>query len=178
MKLDVVNYTDNHILAKVVEEDGFEWYLTSFYGWPEASQKHKSWALLSHLATLVEGPWCCIGDFNAILLSSEKQSKHPPPYKQMEDFGLALESCRLADIGFRGYPFTWNNKRPGDTNTKERLDRAIANSEWRERFPASTLTHLFSHASDHASLLLQTMTDHGLRGRGANGFKFGEAWLL
>jgi len=177
VKLDMVNY-NNHILAKVVEEDGFEWYLTGFYGWLEASQKHKSWALLSRLATLVEGPWCCIGDFNAILLSFEKQSKHPPPYKQMEDFGLALESCRLVDIGFRGYPFTWNNKRPGDANTKERLDRAIANSEWRERFPASTLTHLFSHASDHAPLLLQTMTDHRLRGRGANDFKFEEAWLL
>ena len=56
VKLDVVNYTDNHVLAKVVEEDGFEWYLIGFYGWPEACQKHKSWAFLSHLSTLVEGP--------------------------------------------------------------------------------------------------------------------------
>ena len=75
VKLEVGNYTDNHILAKVVEEDGFEWYLSGFYGWPEASQT-QTWVLLSHLATLVEGPWYCIGDFNAILLSSEKQSKH------------------------------------------------------------------------------------------------------
>ena len=96
----------------------------------------------------------------------------------MEDFDLALESCSLADMGFRGYPFSWNNKRPGDANTKERLDRAVANLEWRERFPASTLTHLFSHALDHAPLLLQTMTNHELRGKGANGFKFEEAWLL
>ncbi|KAK7820737.1 hypothetical protein CFP56_038489 [Quercus suber] len=51
-----VNYTEHHILAKVVEEDGFEWWLTCFYGWPEASQKKKSWALLSHLSTLVRGP--------------------------------------------------------------------------------------------------------------------------
>ena len=56
VKLEVVNYTENPILAKVVEEDGFVWHLTGFYGWPEASQKRKSWALLSHLATLVEGP--------------------------------------------------------------------------------------------------------------------------
>ena len=97
VKLEVVNYTKNPILAKVVEEDGFVWHLTGFYGWPEVSQKRKSWALLSHLATLVEGPWCCIGDFNAILLSTEKQSKHPPPYKQMEEFGLALDSCGLCE---------------------------------------------------------------------------------
>ena len=81
VQLDVINYTENHILAKVVEEDGFVWHLTCFYGWPKASQKCKSWALLSHVATLVHGPWLCIGDFNAILLSSKKKSKHPPPYK-------------------------------------------------------------------------------------------------
>ena len=52
--LDVINFTDNHILAKVVENDGFVWHLTRFYGWPEANEKRKSWALLSHLRTFVE----------------------------------------------------------------------------------------------------------------------------
>ena len=28
----IINGSDNHILAKVVEEDGSEWFLTSFYG--------------------------------------------------------------------------------------------------------------------------------------------------
>ena len=72
VKLDVINFTDHHILARVVEEDGFAWMLTRFYGWPEVSQKHKSWALLNHLHSFVDGPWCCIGDFNAILHSSKK----------------------------------------------------------------------------------------------------------
>lgn len=70
--IDVINFTANHILAKVIEEDGFTWYLTRFYGWPESSQKSKSWALLTHLLSFVDGLWLCIGDFNAILLSSEK----------------------------------------------------------------------------------------------------------
>ena len=70
--LDVINFTNNHILAKVVENDGFMWHLIGFYGWPKANEKWKLWALLSHLRTLVEDPWCCIGDFNAILHASEK----------------------------------------------------------------------------------------------------------
>ena len=45
IQLDVVNYTASHILAKVVEEDGFVWFLSGFYGWPEAREKVKSWAL-------------------------------------------------------------------------------------------------------------------------------------
>ena len=32
VNLDVVNFTDNHMLAKVVEPDGFVWHLTRFYG--------------------------------------------------------------------------------------------------------------------------------------------------
>ena len=80
MILDVINFTDNHILVKVVEDDGFVWYLTGFYRWPEANEKRKSWALLSHLQSFIESPWCCIGDFNAILYASEMQSVHAPYY--------------------------------------------------------------------------------------------------
>ena len=78
MTLDFINFTDNHILAKVVEKDGFVWFFTGFYGWPEENEMRKSWTLLSHLKSFVEGPWCCIGVFNAILHASEKQSVNAP----------------------------------------------------------------------------------------------------
>ncbi|KAL4619828.1 hypothetical protein ACB092_06G108800 [Castanea dentata] len=94
--VDLINFTDNHIHAKVKEEDGFVWWLTCFYGWPE---------------TFVEGPWLCIGDFNAFLQSSEKLSKWP------------AQECQLEDLGFKGYPYTWNNKRPGEANTRIWLER-------------------------------------------------------
>ena len=32
VQLQLMNYTANHILVKVREDDGFEWWLTSFYG--------------------------------------------------------------------------------------------------------------------------------------------------
>ena len=72
LRIQLVNYTANHILVKVREDDGFEWWLTGFYGWLEACQWYKSWELLTHLRTFVEGPWLCIGDFNAISQSMEK----------------------------------------------------------------------------------------------------------
>lgn len=40
--LELINYTDNHILVKAKEDDGFEWWLTCFYGWPEVNQRYKS----------------------------------------------------------------------------------------------------------------------------------------
>ncbi|KAK9998700.1 hypothetical protein SO802_018303 [Lithocarpus litseifolius] len=96
----------------------------------------------------------------------------------MEDFRVALEECGLADLGFSGHKFTWTNRRPGLVHTKQRLDRATANRVWMEKFPASSVSHLFSHASDHLPILLKPMKDRRVRGSGAGGFKFEENWLL
>ena len=103
-------FLNKFVVKKPNGGDGLAWMLTCFYGWPEASQKHKSWVLLNHLYSFVDGPWCCIGDFNAILHSSEKQSRFPPPFKQMDEFHSLLDGHSLADLGFVGYPYTWNNK--------------------------------------------------------------------
>ena len=53
IKLEVINYTANHVLAKVTEGDGFVWFMTGFYGWPETQQKHKSWQLLEDRKSVV-----------------------------------------------------------------------------------------------------------------------------
>ena len=53
---------------------------------------------------------------------------------QIDSFCVALEACQLEDLGFDGYPYNWNNNRPGDTNTKFRLDRVVVTNEWRESF--------------------------------------------
>ena len=63
--LELINFIANHIMVRVLEDDRFIWWLTCFYGWLEAIQRHKSWQLLSHLKSFGEGPWLCIGDFNA-----------------------------------------------------------------------------------------------------------------
>ena len=117
--MEVINYTANHVLTKVIEEDGFVRYLTYFYGWPEAQNEERSWKLLAHLKTFVEGPWMVIGDFYAFLNVSEKQSKTQPQMSQIDAFRDALEYCQLEDLGFRGYPFTWSNKRPSCANMSE-----------------------------------------------------------
>ena len=110
------------------------------------TQRSKSWELLAHIQSFVGEPWMCIGDFNAILHSTEKLSKCPPQQNQMDAFCEALEGCQLEDLGFKGYPFTWNNKRPGEANTKLRLDKAVATVEWKNKFQLSSVTHLPPHA--------------------------------
>ena len=176
--MELINYIANHILFKVMEEDSFGWFLSGFYGWPKACQKVKSWELLRHIRSVVDGPWVCIGDFNAIQNSTEKLSERQPQYSQIDVFCDALDHYQLQDLGFRGYKYTWNNKRSGDANTILRLDRAMATMDWRARFPFSSVTHLPPHASDHLPILLQVQGCKKLRQKGQKGFKFEEAWLL
>ncbi|XP_075649791.1 uncharacterized protein LOC142620277 [Castanea sativa] len=155
VNLDIFKFSENQVSAVVTESDGFQWVLTCFYEWPETFERYKSWALLSHVSSLMDGAWMCIGDFNGMLSSSEKLSRRLIPPRQMDAFREVLETCKLTNLGFISYPYTWNNRRLGDANTKERLDRAVANEAWRTKFPKTMVTHIISHSSDHLPLILQ-----------------------
>jgi len=69
-------------------------------------KREKYWALLNHLRTVVEGPWMCIGDFNAILHVFEKLSKQPCHNNLVDSFHNTLDSYQLKDLGYHGYPYT------------------------------------------------------------------------
>ncbi|KAL0010846.1 hypothetical protein SO802_005954 [Lithocarpus litseifolius] len=176
--MELINYSPNHILMKVIEEDGFVWFFIGFYGWPEAQNKEKSWQLLKHLRSFVNGAWLCAGDFNAILHSTEKLSVRPPNSAEIDAFRSGLDSCNFEDLGFRGYTYTWSNKRPGEANTKLRLDRAVATMEWRTKFQISTVSHLPPHALDHLPILVHVKSVQRHQQKFRKGFKFEEAWLL
>ena len=51
-----------------------------------------------------------MGDFNEILFAEEKQGWLIRPERQMQGIRDALDFCRLRDLGFNGFPFTWCNR--------------------------------------------------------------------
>ena len=55
VRLEVINFTVNHVLAKVTEEDGFVWFLTGFYGWPESQKKRKFVEVVEAFTILCSG---------------------------------------------------------------------------------------------------------------------------
>lgn len=40
----------------------------------------------------------------------------------------------LVDLGFRGPMWPWTNKRTGDANVIERLDRMLGDHQWKDHF--------------------------------------------
>jgi hypothetical protein len=69
------------------------------------------------------------------LFDHEKRGGLSRPNVQMEDFRNSLAGSNLCDLGAFGPRFTWSNKRPDADFVTERLDRALATSEFITRFP-------------------------------------------
>ena len=133
VSLHIQTFSLNHIDAHIMIDPNSPWRLISFYGRPEDHHKHESWSYLRHLHSRDLLPCVCIRDFNEILSLDEKQGRIPRSIRAMEEFRSTLLHCGLIDLGYRGNIFTWRNGRPGEAFAQERLDRACASIEWREK---------------------------------------------
>ncbi|XP_075659027.1 uncharacterized protein LOC142628878 [Castanea sativa] len=122
--LHIQTFSPHHIDAHIMVKDEPPWRLTGFYRRPEGHRKHESWRLLRHLHARASLPWVCLGDYNEILNSGEKQGGIPKALTPMLAFKETLLHCGLEDLGYHGYPFTWHNGRSGEAFVELRLDRA------------------------------------------------------
>jgi exonuclease III len=170
-----------HIDVNIIEDDGFKWRLTGIYEEPRADKREVTWRLLRTLHLQEKLLWVCIGDFNEILHSFEKQGGTPKPQIQMERFRDALNFCNLNDLGFEGDVFTWrNNQFRVEGYIRERLDRAVANPEWCARFPGYKVVNGCPEHSDHRPILL-SVHGAGRRARPRQNLlnkRFEARWLL
>ena len=115
--VDVQSFSNRHIDAFISYGVDDAWRFTGFYGDLDTASQENSWFLLRDLSRRLALPWVCMDDFNEILFADEKLGWLDRPERQMQSFRDALDYCRLKDLGFNGYPFTWCNHRPGDQNT-------------------------------------------------------------
>ncbi|KAK3231837.1 hypothetical protein Dsin_003718 [Dipteronia sinensis] len=81
-----------------------------------------------------ESTWMCIGDFNEILLDSEKEGGADRKQVLMDNFRHTLDHCRLEDLGFSCRKFTYSNKRKGLDHIQERIDRGVCCYRWNQLF--------------------------------------------
>ena len=116
-----------------------------------------SWKALCILNAVRWRPWLCLGDFNEILLGCEKEGGPARPQACMDAFKEALDDCNLSDLGYSNDPFTWWNNNHVDQNyVRERLDRAVADGDWRARFPAFRVKNGDPKHSDHRPVIVET----------------------
>ncbi|XP_074306381.1 uncharacterized protein LOC141641626 [Silene latifolia] len=156
----LLSYDRHHIAMKVVGSDGGTlWKAIGVYRWPEVANRHKTWSMLNALCRNNADPMVLFGDFNEILCDSEKEGGVVRSERQMDAFRSALDECALEDLGFYGNIFTWQRGRGDGTVIRERLDRAVANFEWCQRFPKAVVRNFPLYSSDHSAILIHEQVE-------------------
>ncbi|KAK2390980.1 hypothetical protein QL285_064484 [Trifolium repens] len=82
----------------------------------------------------------------------------------------------MTDINLEGYPFTWVKSSGTDHMIEERLDRALASSDWLTKFPNAKLRNILSSHSDHSPILLHCSPV--VQQQYKHDFRFENSWLL
>jgi hypothetical protein len=162
--------------AQITTTEG-SWRFTGIYGEPKTKLREKTWEALRYLYGQDDLPWICTGDFNEVLLQAEQIGQNDRSDRQMTKFRDCLTDCRLVDLGYSGYPFTWDNKREGQANVQARLDRAVTNDSFLAMFPQSHVQHIVTEESDHMALVIRVAAVFDCRqGRPERGFMYEEMW--
>ncbi|KAM3705616.1 hypothetical protein ACJW31_03G093700 [Castanea mollissima] len=155
LNLNIKSFSNFHIDATITEVSfSLEWRITGFYGHPQTHLCHESWNLLSLLSSQMQLPWFCFGDFNEIVSVEEKWGGAIKPQNQMESFRNVINLCSFKDLGYSGSDYTWCNIQKGAGRVFLRLDRALATSDWIEKFGEVKVHHLVDSASDHCALFI------------------------
>jgi hypothetical protein len=162
--------------AKITANHG-AWRFTGIYGEPRTDLRFKTWEALRYLYAQDDLPWICAGDFNEITVQQEQLGHNERSDGQMQLFRDCLTYCRLTDLGFTGYLFTWDNRRDGLANVQARLDRAVGNEAFLDMFAFTTVDHIPTEESDHMALLVRVKAEVTSNAHSKQrGFMFEEMW--
>jgi hypothetical protein len=93
----------------------------------------------------------------------------------MEGFRETIDVCGLADFSFEGRNWTYEKKVTNGSYCRVRLDRALATTEWSERYPLAVVRHLIAAASDHVPIILSWRQDEPIS-RKKKKFKYEVMW--
>lgn len=169
-------YSDNNMIHTGIynSNNNLEYNITGFYGSPYHNNKLKPWKILNNLKTQDEIPRIVIGDLNVILDAQEKEGGKSISNSNTHKIQSYINKLNLTDMGFKGHPYTWNNRQFGENFIQERLDRALANLPWLQNFKLSCVTHLETVGSDHLPILL---ADTDFSGNKPKPFKFIRTWM-
>lgn len=127
--IDVVYTSKYCILLKVNPRSLNPWILSVVYGSPQERHREDLWNELRSTHGNFAMPWCVVGDFNSVLHPHEKVGGGDFNIRACQRFAHCIFDCNLLDLGYKGPLFTWRSG-----NLKERLDRALCDSQWQALF--------------------------------------------
>ncbi|KAJ8445673.1 hypothetical protein Cgig2_007149 [Carnegiea gigantea] len=128
--------SDQYIHCRVTQlQNNKHFHIAYIYGHNHDAQRHPLWEALHHLSTSIQGAWCLLGDFNAILTKDDRIWGNTVTDQHIQEMSNFVVNCEVQEM-------------PSP-------DRVFINNVWYEEFDF-TLAKLLSHGlSDHTPILIQ-----------------------
>ncbi|XP_061346816.1 uncharacterized protein LOC133292429 [Gastrolobium bilobum] len=100
------------------------------------------------------------GDFNEIAFTHENKGGVMADSSRCAKFASVLDECKVTDMGCDGSPFTWQGPKWANLDRIfKRLDRVVANLDWRIMCDEARVSSLPGLLSDHNPLLIKLFED-------------------
>ncbi|XP_074265787.1 uncharacterized protein LOC141588232 [Silene latifolia] len=132
--IQFIDYGAQYIHMRVNSStDGKEFLLTMIYAHNDVSERQALWSFLKNVAWSCSLPWLWLGDFNTVLPPVERLGGNSTEV-EMEQFQDCVSVCCMEDVQATGALFTWSNKQDPVDRVYSRLDRAMGNLKWVEKF--------------------------------------------
>ncbi|KAF8114914.1 hypothetical protein N665_0031s0005 [Sinapis alba] len=154
--------------------DGIKVFMTFVYGDHVLERRDQVWERLTRFSTTRTGLWFMIGDFNEITDHNEKEGGRRRLDNSFLPFKQMLSDCGMIEFPFTGNMLSWVGKRAGGSTVRCKLDRAVGNEDWLERFPHTAVKYLKLWGSDHRPVLADILTKPTKRSKS---FKFDKRWF-
>jgi hypothetical protein len=121
------------------------------------------------------GPWCILGDFNAVLNVGERKGVNHvgagSPSAEIVEFSNYVSDMELVDLPTLGRRFTWFHS---NGISMSRIDRVLVSEDWLGLWEIPSLWVLPRTVSDHCPLVVRyNCVDWGPRP-----FRFNNHWLI
>ncbi|GJV60623.1 reverse transcriptase [Tanacetum coccineum] len=173
--LNILNGNKNLITAEGIFSTGvhsYSGFLCFVYAPHDAASRSPVWnAIIKKSSSNV--PCLIIGDLNLIGSSRDKEGGSSHISSHIEEFHNFTASANILEVPYTGLNYTWSNKRCGEANIRERIDRAFGNINLFELYPYHSLLHKPLIGSDHAPLIYCSQP---LSGKRCSRFHFESMW--
>lgn len=109
--------------------------LLAVYAYNTQELRKKLWEFISSICSLYSDPMIVCGDFNSVLLATDRLNGGAVTEAEIKDFDQCIQSNCLYQVPTVGADFTWCNNQEGQDIIIYRIDRCLANQSWLSSFP-------------------------------------------
>ncbi|XP_075092243.1 uncharacterized protein LOC142172510 [Nicotiana tabacum] len=124
------------------------------YASNEVNKRQQLWDKLVNLGATIKESWLLSGDFNNVLHTDDRIGA-PVTQSEIKGFQDAIITLQLTQLKSLGWFYTWCNKQQLEKRVYSRIDWALGNVEWMQKYSHIEADFLNPEVSDHSPILLQ-----------------------